>query len=111
MTQQGRYWHNIVTIDESWFYFNIDNELIWLPADEKVPERQFDQKIDVDNSLEDNRFPLDQCSSKRDQIQHQSFRYITDILVLLLEWRKTQVGGGDRKLIVYTDHAANRRRE
>jgi hypothetical protein len=63
------------------------------------------RKIDVDNSLESNRFPLDQCSSKGDQIQHQSLHYVPDILVPLLEWRKTQVGGSDRKLIVDTDNA------
>jgi hypothetical protein len=43
-TQQGRCWHDIVTLDESWFYLNTNHELIWLRADEKVPERQFTQK-------------------------------------------------------------------
>jgi hypothetical protein len=34
--------------------------------------------------------------------------YITDILVLLLEWRKTQVGESDRKVIVHADNAGPR---
>jgi hypothetical protein len=63
------------------------------------------RKIDVDNSLQSNRFPLDQCFSKWDEIQHQSLRCVTDILVPLLEWHKTQVGGSDRKLIVDADNA------
>jgi hypothetical protein len=39
-TQQGRYWHDIVTLDWSWFYLNTDHELIWFRADEKGPERE-----------------------------------------------------------------------
>jgi hypothetical protein len=43
-TQQGRYWHNIVTCDDSCFYLNTEYEIIWFRADEKVPARQFTQK-------------------------------------------------------------------
>jgi hypothetical protein len=42
--QQGIYWHDIVTLDEPWFYLNTDHELIWVQADEKGPERQFTQQ-------------------------------------------------------------------
>jgi hypothetical protein len=42
-TQQGRRWHGIVILDESWFYLNVDCELIWFRADEKVPEKHFTQ--------------------------------------------------------------------
>jgi hypothetical protein len=38
--QRGRAWHDIVTLDESWFYLSTDCEFIWLPRDEKVPERE-----------------------------------------------------------------------
>jgi hypothetical protein len=38
--QRDRAWHNIVTLDESWFYLSTDYELVWLPRDEKVPERE-----------------------------------------------------------------------
>jgi hypothetical protein len=37
--QQVRYWHNTVTLDESWFDLLTDYEMIWLQSDEKVPER------------------------------------------------------------------------
>jgi hypothetical protein len=40
-TQQGRHWHDIITLIEWWFYLNTDHESIWLPADEKVPEREW----------------------------------------------------------------------
>jgi c-di-GMP-related signal transduction protein len=29
-TQQARGWHDIVSLDESWFYFSMDHERIWL---------------------------------------------------------------------------------
>jgi hypothetical protein len=38
--QHDRVWHDIVTLDESWFYLNTDDELVWLPQGEKVPERE-----------------------------------------------------------------------
>jgi hypothetical protein len=39
-TQQGKPWHNAITLDESWFYLNTGHESIWLPPDEKVPEKE-----------------------------------------------------------------------
>jgi hypothetical protein len=38
--QRDRAWHDIVTLDESWFYLSRDYEFVWLPRDEKVPERE-----------------------------------------------------------------------
>jgi ABC-type uncharacterized transport system YnjBCD substrate-binding protein len=38
--QQQRSWHDIVTFDESWFYFNTDHELIWLQGDGEIPEME-----------------------------------------------------------------------
>jgi hypothetical protein len=38
--QQVRCWHDIVTLDESWFYLSMDHEMISLQSDEKVPERE-----------------------------------------------------------------------
>jgi hypothetical protein len=38
--QRDRAWHEIVTLDESWFYPSTDYEFVWLPRDEKVPERE-----------------------------------------------------------------------
>jgi hypothetical protein len=63
------------------------------------------RRVDVNNSLESQWFPLDQCCFKEDQIQHQSLHCVSDILVPLVEWRKTQVGGSDRKFIVHADNS------
>jgi hypothetical protein len=38
--QHDRAWHDIITLDESWFYQSTDYEFVWLPQDEKVPERE-----------------------------------------------------------------------
>jgi hypothetical protein len=35
-----RAWHGIITLDESWFCLSTDYEFVWLPRDEKVPERE-----------------------------------------------------------------------
>jgi hypothetical protein len=36
--QEQRAWHDIVTLDESWFYSRTEHESIWLRPGEKVPE-------------------------------------------------------------------------
>jgi hypothetical protein len=36
--QRDRAWHDIVTLDESWFYPSTDYEFVWLPRDEKFPK-------------------------------------------------------------------------
>jgi hypothetical protein len=46
--QKQQSWHDIVTLDESWFYLNLnlnlnlntDHELIWLQPDWEIPERE-----------------------------------------------------------------------
>jgi hypothetical protein len=38
--QRDRPWHEIVTLDESWFSLSTDYEIVWLPQNEKVPERE-----------------------------------------------------------------------
>jgi hypothetical protein len=38
--QQDRAWHDIIIVDEPWFYLSRDSEFVWLPRDEKVPERE-----------------------------------------------------------------------
>jgi hypothetical protein len=34
-TEQARDWHDIVTLDELWFYYMTDEELVWLPRVKK----------------------------------------------------------------------------
>jgi hypothetical protein len=38
--QQTRAWHDIVTLVDSGFRYLPDHKLIWLPSEEKVPDRQ-----------------------------------------------------------------------
>jgi hypothetical protein len=30
----------MVTLDEPWFYLNVDHELIWLQPEKEIPERE-----------------------------------------------------------------------
>jgi hypothetical protein len=38
--QEARTWHDVVTLDESWFYLSTDHELIWLPAGASILDRE-----------------------------------------------------------------------
>jgi hypothetical protein len=38
--QERRSWHDMVTLDESWFYLNMNHELLWLQQDEENAERE-----------------------------------------------------------------------
>jgi hypothetical protein len=38
--QQTRAWHNILTLDESWFYLCTDHERILLTSEQPVPDRE-----------------------------------------------------------------------
>jgi hypothetical protein len=38
--QKDRAWHDIVTLDDSWFYFTTDHERIWHPEGTEAPERE-----------------------------------------------------------------------
>jgi hypothetical protein len=72
--QRDRAWHDIVTLDESWFYLSADDEFVWLPQDEKFLKEngtQFNRKIHVHDRLESVRVPFDQGSRKRSQVLRQ----------------------------------------
>jgi hypothetical protein len=40
-TQQSNGWHDIVTLDEPWFYLSPDDECIWLALEESMPNREW----------------------------------------------------------------------
>jgi hypothetical protein len=106
-TQQERYWHDVVTLDESWFYRNTDHDRTWLRADEKVSEKER-HAVHSEKSMSTivwnpSGFHLITVLSKG--IKFNANHYITDILVQLLESRIPQVDGNDRKLIVYAENA------
>jgi hypothetical protein len=63
--QRDRTWHDIVTLDEFWFYLSMDHEFVWLPRDEKVSERErhaIQLKIHTHGRLESTPVPFDQGS-------------------------------------------------
>jgi hypothetical protein len=62
--------------------------------------------MDAKNSLESNGFHSINIFLKG--IKFNTSHCLTDVLVPLLEWRRTQIGGNDRKLIVYADTARPR---
>jgi hypothetical protein len=72
--QRDRAWHDIVTLDECRFRLSTDCESVWLPRDEKVPERErhiIQSKIHIHDRLESTRVPFSQDSPKRSQVQHR----------------------------------------
>jgi hypothetical protein len=38
--QERRSWHDIMTLNESWFYLHADHELIWAQPNAEVPEKE-----------------------------------------------------------------------
>jgi hypothetical protein len=105
--QRGRAWHDIVTLDQSWFYLSTDHEFVWLPRDEKVPERERhtiqSKKIHTHDLSESARVPFDQGSRKR--CKFDSGYYITKILKPLSQWRSIEAAGNERKPLVHADNA------
>jgi hypothetical protein len=52
--QRDRTWHDIVTLDESWFYLSTNYEFVWLPRNEKFPKEndtQFNRKNSYSRSF------------------------------------------------------------
>jgi hypothetical protein len=63
--QCDRAWHDIVTLNESWFYLSTDYEFVRLPRDEKFPKEndtQFNRKIHAHDLLESARVPFNEGS-------------------------------------------------
>jgi hypothetical protein len=52
--QRDRARHDIVTVDESWFYLSTDYEFDWLPRNEKFPKKndtQFNRRNSCSRSF------------------------------------------------------------
>jgi hypothetical protein len=66
--QEQRAWHEVVTLDESWFYGGTEYESIWLPPGEKVPEMARVtiqcETVNGQHYLEFQRIPFDARSYK-----------------------------------------------
>jgi hypothetical protein len=108
LERQGRRsWHDIVTLDGSWFHLHTDYELFWTQPDAEIPERERhtvqSQKVMPAIVWNPGGFHLANILSK-------GFRFntsydVTQVLDPLSKWRRTQVGRTNRKLIMHADNA------
>jgi histone-lysine N-methyltransferase SETMAR len=108
--QEQRSWHDIVTLDELWFYFNTEHELIWLHPDEKIPERERrmiqSEKVMLTIVWNPSGFHLINILPK--EFKFNASFDITQILGLLSDWCRIHVGRTNRKLLVHVDNARPR---
>jgi hypothetical protein len=105
--QGVRYWHNIVTLDQSWFYLSMDHEMIWLQSDEKVPEREctlFNQKklmLAIVGNPSDFYF----INVLFNGCKFSASNHVTDIPDPLADWRTVQGWESNWRLMVHADNA------
>jgi histone-lysine N-methyltransferase SETMAR len=106
-SEQRRGWHDIVTLDESWFYLTTQHESIWFPETEKVPERERpmiqSKKLMLTIIWNPQGFHLINVLPKGQKFNADY--YITYLLSTLSQWRRNQRGASDRKLLVHADNA------
>jgi hypothetical protein len=93
--QRDPAWHDIVTLDESWPYLSTDYEFVWLPRDEKVPEREQHtiqlKKFVLTIVWNPRRFDLIKVLEKSRKFN--AGYYIAEILEPLSQWRSIEAVG------------------
>jgi transposase len=96
-----------VTLNESWFYFTTDHEQIWLPDGTEAParERITAQSRKMTVIIVCNPTGFCRIAALPKGIKVNADYYISHIFDPLAEWRKSQVGGSDRRLHVHADNA------
>jgi histone-lysine N-methyltransferase SETMAR len=99
--------HDIVTIDESWFYLTTDHQRIWLPEETEGPERERisfqSRKMMV--TIIWNPTRLCRIVALPKGMKFNADYYISHILDPLAEWPRSQVGGSNRGLHVRAENA------
>jgi histone-lysine N-methyltransferase SETMAR len=105
--QRDQAWHDIVTLDESWFYLSTDHELIWPPRDETVPEGERyavqSKKLTLIEVWNPRGFDLIDILAKGSKFN--GVCCVTEILSPLSKWRSAGAKGDERNLIIHTDNA------
>jgi hypothetical protein len=105
--QEQRAWHDVVTLDESWFYCATDYEPIGLPPGEQVSERPRVitqcKNLMVTIVWNPSGFHLIRVLPSGCKFNNSYCR--REILEPLSEWRREQVGGAGRNLIVHANNA------
>jgi histone-lysine N-methyltransferase SETMAR len=95
------------TLDESWFSLNTDHELIWLQPGEEIPEieRRTIQSEKVMLMIVWNPSGFHMINVVPKWFKFNASFYVTQILGLLSDWCRTQVGRTNHKLWVHADNA------
>jgi histone-lysine N-methyltransferase SETMAR len=104
--QRDRVWHDIATLEDSWFNLSTDYEFVWRARDEKFPKENdtsFNQKIHAYDRLESARVPFDQGPEKGHKFN--AGYYFTATLEPLSQWRSIEAAGNERKLLVHANNA------
>jgi histone-lysine N-methyltransferase SETMAR len=107
--QKNRARHDMITLDEPWFYFTTDHERIWLPEVTEVPEKERitaqSRKIIV--TIAWNPTGFYQIVALPKGMKFNGEYYISHMYILdpLTEWRRSQIGGSDRRLHVHAGNA------
>jgi hypothetical protein len=105
--QQKRSWHDIVTLDESWFYLSTDHERIW-PARGETPPDQERHTIRSPKSIFTIVWGLTGFHVVKVLPKGGSFNVNYDTNEILSEiacWREAQGGGTNRELVIHSDNA------
>jgi hypothetical protein len=92
--QKDREWHDIVTLNEFWFYFTTDQERMWLPEGTEAPEKKQvivqSRRMMVTIVWNPTRFCRIVALPKG--MKFNADHYIPQILDPLAEWQSSQVG-------------------
>jgi hypothetical protein len=92
--QKDKAWHDIITLDESWFYFATFYEWVWLPEGTEAPERE---RINVQSrkvmmTIVWNLIGFEQIVARPKGMKFNANYSISHMLDSLAEWRKAKPG-------------------
>jgi hypothetical protein len=105
--QQAAGWHDIVTLNESWFYFSRDHECIWFEPEELVPdkERQIISSSTLIITVVWNSSGFYVMTALPKGLKVDIGYYTREILQEIEKWREQQGVGSGRKLSFHMDDA------
>jgi hypothetical protein len=87
--ESHRQWHEIVTLDESWFYWCSDHDLMWMRPGETIPDRERytiqSPKCRVTIVWNPSGFHVVDALPKADKFN--AYDDVDDILTAILLWR------------------------
>jgi histone-lysine N-methyltransferase SETMAR len=105
--QEDRAWHDIITLDESWFYLTTEHERIWLPEGANVPDREQPtvqtKKIMLTIAWNPHGFHVIKVLPKGRKFNAEYYAF--EILEPLSRWHKAAFKKSKRKLIIHADIA------